>query len=207
MQDTPDTKDQTQLKKISKAEINNLPMIAWEGPIQILNTLEEMELAAETLLQETHLGFDTETRPTFKKGDYYPPSLVQFATADCVYLFRICNIDTLDPLIRIFESDNILKTGVAIKDDVKELLAVVPFEPDGFFEITKLTTELGFENKGLRPLAGLLLHGRISKGAQVSNWAKAELDEKQIRYAATDAWISRELFIKAKAFQESDSAT
>lgn len=201
MQDSTDTQKHPLITQISKSEINDLPMISWEGPIKLLDTLEEMEQAAESLLKETHLGFDTETRPTFKKGDYFPPSLVQLATQHCVYLFRICKTETWDPLIAIFESESILKTGVAIKDDVKELQAVVPFQAAGFFEVTKLTTELGFENKGLRPLAGLLLNGRISKGAQVSNWAKEELDEKQIRYAATDAWISRELYIKAKALE------
>ena len=75
------------------------------------------------------------------------------------------------------------------------------FTPDGFIEVTELTTKLGYVNKGLRPLAALLLGGRISKGAQVSNWARADLDQKQIAYAATDAWISREIY--ARAIQES----
>lgn len=189
-------------KKISKAEINELPMIAWEGPIVVLDTLEEMEQAVEQLRHETHLGFDTETRPTFKKGEYYPPALVQLGTADCVYLFRISKVKTLDPLLPILESAEILKTGVAIKDDVKELRAMQEFQADGFIEIADLTVKLGYENRGLRPLAGLMLGGRISKAAQVSNWARAELDEKQIRYAATDAWISRELYRKAIAEQD-----
>ena len=76
-------------RKISKAEINELPLIAWEGEIQILESAEEMEAAASILANESHLGFDTETRPSFKKGDYYPPALIQLATEHCVYLFRI----------------------------------------------------------------------------------------------------------------------
>ena len=76
-------------RKISKAEINELPLINWEGRIEILNTIEEMTAAVEKLKHETILGFDTETRPTFKKGDYYPPALIQLGTLDCVYLFRI----------------------------------------------------------------------------------------------------------------------
>ena len=91
----------------------------------------------------------------------------------------------------------ILKTGVAIKDDVKELRAMEEFTPAGFVEVADITQKLGYENRGLRALAGLLLGGRISKGAQVSNWARDQLDEKQIRYAATDAWISREIYSKA----------
>ena len=192
-------------RKISKAEINELPLIAWEGEIKILESSEEMEAAAADLANENHLGFDTETRPSFKKGDYYPPALIQLATERCVYLFRISKTETFDPLLPILESPDILKTGVAIRDDVKELRAMEDFTPSGFAEIADITVKLGYENRGLRALAGLLLQGRISKAAQVSNWARPELDNKQVRYAATDAWISREIYRKAVA--ERDSTT
>ncbi|MEN8663179.1 MAG: 3'-5' exonuclease [Lentimonas sp.] len=182
------------VKSITKAEINELPLISWEGPVEILNTIEEMEQAVKLLKNETHLGFDTETRPCFKKGEYHPPALIQLGTAKCAYLFRISKTKTLAPLVSILESPDILKTGVAIKDDVKELRKMEDFDANGFVEIADLTQKLGYSNRGLRPLAGLLLGGRISKAAQVSNWARQELDEKQVRYAATDAWISRELY-------------
>jgi ribonuclease D len=184
-------------RSISKSEINDLPLISWEGRIELLETAEQMNAAVELLKDETHLGFDTETRPSFKKGEYHPPALIQLATNDCVYLFRISKIKTLEPLLPILASPDILKTGVAIKDDVKELRAMEEFEPAGFFEIAELTHKIGYSNKGLRPLAALLLGGRISKAAQVSNWARSELDDRQIRYAATDAWISREIYQKA----------
>ena len=186
-------------RRSSKAEINELPLIAWEGEIQILESVEEMEAAAAILLNESHLGFDTETRPSFKKGDYYPPALIQLATEQCVYLFRISETETFDPLLPILESTDILKTGVAIKDDVKELRAMKDFTPSGFVEIADITVKLGYENRGLRALAGLLLQGRISKAAQVTNWARPKLDNKQVRYAATDAWISREIYRQAVA--------
>lgn len=190
-------------RKISKAEINELPLIAWEGEIQILESADEMEAAASILANESHLGFDTETRPSFKKGDYYPPALIQLATEHCVYLFRISETETFDPLLPILESPDILKTGVAIKDDVKELRAMEDFTPNGFVEIADITVKLGYENRGLRALAGLLLQGRISKAAQVTNWARPKLDNKQVRYAATDAWISREIYRQAVAERDS----
>lgn len=201
----PETTDKltAEKRKISKAEINELPLIAWEGEIKILESSEEMEAAAVDLANESHLGFDTETRPSFKKGDYYPPALIQLATEHCVYLFRISKTKTFDPLLPILESPDILKTGVAIKDDVKELRAMEDFTPSGFVEIADITVKLGYENRGLRALAGLLLHGRISKAAQVSNWARPELDNKQVRYAATDAWISREIYRQAVAERDS----
>ena len=190
-------------RKISKAEINDLPLIAWEGEIQILESIEKMEAVAATLANESHLGFDTETRPSFKKGDYYPPALIQLATTHCVYLFRISETETFDPLLPILESPHILKTGVAIKDDIKELRAIKDFTPKGFIEIADITAKLGYENRGLRALAGLLLQGRISKAAQVTNWACPNLDNKQVRYAATDAWISREIYRQAVAERDS----
>jgi ribonuclease D len=190
-------------RKISKAEINELPLIAWEGEIQILESAEEMEAAASILANESHLGFDTETRPSFKKGDYYPPALIQLATEHCVYLFRISETETFDPLLPILESPDILKTGIAIKDDVKELRAMEDFTPSGFIEVADITVKLGYENRGLRALAGLLLQGRISKAAQVTNWARPKLDNKQVRYAATDAWISREIYRQAVAERDS----
>ena len=190
-------------RKISKAEINELPLIAWEGEIQILESAEEMEAAASILANESQVCFDTETRPSFIKGDYYPPALIQLATEHCVYLFRISETETFDPLLPILESPDILKTGVAIKDDVKELRAMEDFTPNGFVEIADITVKLGYENRGLRALAGLLLQGRISKAAQVTNWARPKLDNKQVRYAATDAWISREIYRQAVAERDS----
>jgi ribonuclease D len=188
---------QPEIRRISKTEINELPMIAWEGEVKILESIEAMETAVTALKGESHLGFDTETRPCFKKGQYYPPALIQLATESCIYLFRISKTKTFAPLLPILESPEILKTGVAIKEDVKELRAMENFTPAGFLEIAEITVKLGYENRGLRALAALLLGGRISKAAQVSNWARAELDRKQIRYAATDAWISREIYRKA----------
>jgi len=199
MLESKSTETAIEKRKISKAEINELPLISWDGRIEILTTEDEMNEAVVELLRETHLGFDTETRPCFRKGEYYPPALIQLATANCVYLFRICLIETLKPLLPILESCRRIKTGVGIKEDVRELNKMESFTPDGFVEISNLTTQLGYENKGLRALAGLLMNGRISKAAQVTNWARQELDSKQIRYAATDAWISRELYTCAQA--------
>tara|TARA_B100000886_G_scaffold170436_1_gene116682 strand:- start:235 stop:843 length:609 start_codon:yes stop_codon:yes gene_type:complete len=197
----PETTDNlsSEKRKISKAQINELPLIAWEGEIKILESPEEMQAAAAVLANESHLGFDTETRPSFEKGDHYPPALIQLATEQCVYLFRISKTETFDPLVPILESPDILKTGVAIENDVKELRAMEDFTPSGFVEIADITVKLGYENRGLRALAGLLLKGRISKSAQVSNWARPELDNKQVGYAATDAWISREIYRQAVA--------
>lgn len=200
-----DSHSNPEKRSISKDELNALPLVYWGGRIEVLSTIEAMESAVLKLSTKKHLGFDVETRPSFKKGEYYPPALVQIGDKDCVYLFRICKVKTIAPLLPILESVEILKSGVAIKDDVKELKAMEDFEPAGFIEITDITRKLGYDNRGLRALAGLLLKGRISKAMQVSNWEKQELSEKQIRYAATDAWVSRELYCHAVAESSTDS--
>jgi ribonuclease D len=193
---SPSTQD-----TISKEALNALPLISWEGPIELVESEKSARAVVAELANESLLGFDTETRPCFKKGEYHPPALVQLATADKVWLIRICRIGSLKPLIPLFEDASIKKTGVAIHDDVKELRRMEEFTPAGFIDITTLTVPAGISNRGLRPLCGILMGGRISKKAQVSNWAREKLDAKQISYAATDAWISRELYVRACALK------
>ncbi len=180
-------------------------MISWEGPIELVETEAEAETAVLELGQETLLGFDTETRPCFKKGEYHPPALLQLATAKKVWLFRICRMKTLKPLVPLLENPAILKSGVAIQDDVKELRRMEEFSPAGFVDITTISAPAGIGSRGLRALCGILMGGRISKKAQVSNWARENLDAKQINYAATDAWISRELYLKACSLLDKSS--
>ncbi len=182
-----------------------MPMISWEGPVELVESVEAAEAAVFELQKESLLGFDTETRPCFKKGEYHPPALVQLANAHKVWLFRICRMDTLKPLIPLLENPAVLKSGVAIQDDVKELRRLEEFSPAGFVDITSISVPAGIGSRGLRALCGILMGGRISKKAQVSNWAREKLDARQINYAATDAWISRELYLKACAIKENSS--
>jgi len=192
-------------RRIAKDEISKLPLIAWEGPVKVLSTVPEMEAAVSKLLQQnvTHLGFDTESRPAFRKGSYYPPALIQLAAPDCVYLFRISTINhKLEPLLPILESAAIIKTGVAIQEDVKELvnMKAPKFKPAGFLDITTVTKEkLKYMDTGLRPLTALFMSHRIAKGrVQTSNWAcESPLTLTQVKYAATDAWVGREVYIRA----------
>ena len=186
-------------ERISKEEINKLPLTAYKGKIVLVRDEASAKEAAKALLQETVLGFDTETRPAFKKGESYLPALIQLGGEDCVYLFQNKHIKTLAPLIPILSNPNILKVGVAIRDDIKGLQDIEPFDPKGFVEISQHTTPAGIVNTGLRPLCGIFLGYRISKRAQVSNWGRDDLEPNQITYAATDAWISRELYLKIES--------
>nr|WP_246456598.1 3'-5' exonuclease [Ruficoccus amylovorans] len=187
---------------ISKSEINDLPLFRYEGTIHLIDNEAEARKAVKILKKEQVLGFDTESRPSFRKGDHYLPSLVQFASATEVYLFQIGQFDGIGVLSPIFGSKSIAKVGVALHDDVRRLQEIAPFKDRGFVEIATMTKQLGINNTGLRSLAAILLGFRISKGAQVSNWARSNLSHSQLVYAATDAWVSRLLYEKAQSLAQ-----
>ena len=186
-------------RHITKAEINELPMQQYDGMIHLCKTAEEAEAVAKKLLKETLLGFDTETRPAFRKGESYDPSLLQLATEDAVYLFQIQQCGLTPALLKVLSSPGIVKAGVAIDRDIAELQAVRPFEPAGFIELATCAKEARIKNLGLRGLTAILFGFRISKREQVSNWARKELTDSQMTYAATDAWLGRKIYL---AFQE-----
>ncbi|MDE0769513.1 MAG: 3'-5' exonuclease domain-containing protein 2 [Opitutaceae bacterium] len=185
----------TLILHISKAEINQLPMRKYDGPIHLIKTPADAKHAAEKLGAETLLGFDTETRSAFTVGESYSPSLLQLASAKDVFLFQIKLTGLIPELCGILSNPNILKTGVSIRDDVRELRKLAAFEPAGFVELGDCAKKAKIKNLGLRGMGALLLGFRISKREQVSNWAKRELTRSQIVYAATDAWVGREIYL------------
>ena len=182
--------------RIEKDFISALPLMQYEGKIVLVEDEKTARKAVRALAREKVLGFDTETRPSFRKGAGYMVSLVQLCGKKCAYLFRLDFCGGVPVLFPILENPNILKVGVAVKDDVLHLKVRAPFDDAGFIDASKFTRAARIENTGLRALTAHFLGGRISKAAQVSNWAAKELSPQQIVYAATDAWISRELFLK-----------
>jgi len=171
-------------------------MAKYEGPIHLIQSSEQVEDAVRELEKETLLGFDTETRPTFRVGESYPPALLQLAGERAVYVFQLRYCHLPQSLRRLLAHPKIIKAGVALDRDIKELKKLAPYKPAGFVDVGELARQAGCMNHGLRGLATLLLGFRVSKNCQRSNWAQRKLTRAQIEYAATDAWVGRELYHK-----------
>ena len=186
-------------KRLEKDVINELPLVRFQGSIKFAEDSKSFHRLAAKLAKQRVLGFDIECKPNFKKGPNNPPSLIQFATSDQAFLFSLYPTMKLGPLIKILENPNIVKTGVAVKDDLNNLQKIEPFTPGGFEDLAPLAQSLKIEQTGLRNLTAIFFKHRLSKSAQLSNWQKRPLSPSQINYAATDAWISRELYLIMKA--------
>lgn len=183
-------------RKISKDEINALPLRRYEGPIHIVRTSEELKQALRVLRQCDVLGFDTETRPTFRKGRVNLPSLVQLACENAVYLIQLSWLPFDEALADLLADSSIIKTGVAVRDDIRDLKKLYAFNDGGVVDLGEEAKAFQLETHGLRNLAANFLSFRISKNAQCTNWANLELGSQQIVYAATDAWVSREIHLR-----------
>jgi ribonuclease D len=185
---------------IAKEQINNLPLARYAGPVSVIARQRDLAGAVDYLSDETLLGFDTESRPSFRRGDNHPVALLQLAGVERVFLFQLQLLDNLDPLFSLLADPAIRKAGVAIRDDIRKLRDLAEFSQANFVEISDLSRRLEVNNTGLRSLCAMFLGFRVSKGAQVTNWARRDLAENQIAYAATDAWVSRLLYLKLAAF-------
>ncbi|KPA19238.1 3'-5' exonuclease domain protein [Candidatus Magnetomorum sp. HK-1] len=189
---------QKYLHKFTKEEINEYPVKQYDGSIFLISSYEKMELAEKHLKNESILGFDTETKPSFKKGKVNSPSLLQLATDNAVFIFQISKSFFPEIIQTALSDPNVIKAGVAVRDDIIGLKRVNDFSEAGFIDIGEISKSIGLQTNGLRNLAVNLLGFRISKSCQKSNWGKRKLSRQQIMYAATDAWVSRKLLIQMK---------
>ena len=198
MDDAVHSHHDTLPRSITREDLSNLPIRRYDGPVTLVQTREDLEASLADLSSETVVGFDTETRPSFSKGETYLPCLVQVATARCVYLYRFGAVDVAPALRELLEGD-IVKVGVSLGEDLRALKQVFPFEHQNTLDLGRVAKSRGFEQTGVRNLAAIFLGFRIPKGARTSNWASPRLRPQQITYAATDAWICREIYLRFQA--------
>lgn len=181
---------------IEHDELNLLPLKFFEGSIHVISTQREADEAVRRLNGAGIVGFDTETKPTFKKGKLNKVALLQLATRDDAYLFRVNKMGYHEGLESLLTRTDFLKIGAAIHEDIRALKAVFPNIANGFIDLQDIVKNYGIENIGVKKMAAIVLGFRISKSQQLSNWDADALTEAQMIYAATDAWVSLEIYLK-----------
>lgn len=187
------------LNEIEKEEINKLKVHQFEGKINVVENRNEFEMAMSEIARYDVLGFDTETKPAFKKGVTHQIALVQISNTHHSWLFRINKLGFPKELMDLLEDENVLKVGAGLTDDMRRLRAVSTFEPGGFLDLQKYVEAFSIESKSLKKIVAIVMGYKISKSQQMSNWENPELTEAQQRYAATDAWVCLEVYNKLRA--------
>ncbi|MGC9331132.1 MAG: 3'-5' exonuclease [Bacteroidales bacterium] len=189
------------IEDIEKNKIRKLPQITFPGEIIVVdNDSSECE-AFEHLSGYDALGFDTETKPTFKKGiaNQNKVALLQLCSEQKAYLFRLTSRPLSKEIISILASEYIVKAGAAVHDDIKALREMHDFQAAGFVDIQDMAEDAGLKVKSLRKLTAMLFHMRLSKSQRLTNWEAMKLSKPQIIYAATDAWISLKIYKALKS--------
>lgn len=189
---------ETLRRRVTREEINAMPLVAWEGEVKIIRNFAQWKAAEARMREDGILGFDTETRPTFRKGKLNAPALIQIATADTVYLTQLGWVPFGAYQASVLSDPSIIKVGVGIGDDMRALANIFPFEAAGTCDLGEIAKMCNLPNHGLRSLAASIFGWRISKGSQCSNWSLRQLSPRQIAYAATDAWIGRMIYMRLR---------
>lgn len=186
----------TQLLTISKEELGALKAEEFKGRIVLVQSESMAEKAMSFLLDQPLVGFDTETRPSFRKGQLHKVALIQLSTPDTCFLIRLNQLGLFPKLKDFLESDTVKKVGLSTKDDFTALNRLSPVEPKGFIELQKMVKSYGIGEASLTKIYALLFGKRISKAQRLSNWEAQELTEAQQRYAALDAWACLKIYDK-----------
>ena len=189
---------------ISPDEIAALELASFPGEIVVVE--EEgpvMDQAVRYLKRQKVLGFDTETRPTFSPDQ---PStgtaLLQLSGSGKAYLFRLKKCGLPRALASVLANPSVIKVGAATLDDVRGLQKITKFSPKGFVDLQNIVWEYGIRDKSVKKMAAIILGVKISKAQQLSNWEAEHLSEGQQKYAATDAWVCREMYLRLQASEK-----
>ena len=181
---------------ISNEEINALPLHAFDGKVTVIQDKNQLPEAFSEISKHSVVGFDTETKPVFVKGQRHNVALMQIATPDHAFLIRVKFTGITPEIISFLEDSHIIKAGVGVRDDIKALQVLKKFNAAGFVELADLARNAGLEVESVKKLTALLMGFRISKSAQTSNWEAERMDAKQVSYAATDAWVCLNIYRK-----------
>lgn len=179
---------------ISNDEVAALEAVHFDGVIEIVDSTEQLERACKVLSAESIIGFDTETRPSFKAGVSNKIALMQLSTARHCFLIRLNHIPLARPLIAILQNEQIKKVGADVKNDLAGLQKLRHFTPRGFVDLQSMVGVYGIEDKSLRKMSGIVLGKKVSKAQRLSNWEAKQLTPQQQMYAATDAWVCVEIY-------------
>ena len=190
--------------KIDKKTIATFPTVSFSGRIVVVLSESEAERAVDYLLSQPVLGFDTETRPSFKKGVQHKCSLLQVSTSNCCFLFRLNYIGMCPAVKRLLEDTTVTKVGLAWNNDAHGLHQLGDFQMGTFVDLQDMARKLGIEDQSLSKLYANVFGERISKRQQLTNWERDVLDEAQKRYAAIDAWACVQLYVEFKRMTESN---
>lgn len=179
-------------------QIAAMPLTLFEGKISVVDTLgPDFEKAVRYLRRRHVIGFDTETKPVFNsRTPQHGVALLQLSSGRHAFLFRVHKIGLEEPLAAILSNPDIIKVGAAVNDDIRGLQKIYPFKPAGFVDLQKICGEWGIEDKSVKKMTAIVMGKRISKNQQLSNWEADRLSDAQKIYAATDAWICREMYLK-----------
>ena len=180
--------------KVSKEVISNLKKVEYKGRIFVIISQKEAERAVDFLLTQPILGFDTETRPAFRKGDSFKCSLLQVAAPNCCFLFRLNHSGLCPAVVRLLEDKTVMKVGLAWNNDLLSLHKLGNFKPGTFMDIQDMVRDFGIEDQSLVKIYANLFGQRISKADRLSNWERDVLKESQKIYAAIDAWACIRIF-------------
>lgn len=183
---------------VSPEEIDKLPLGSFPGEIHVISKGGlDFYRAISYLKKQEILGFDTETRPVFTPGAHHNKvALLQLSGPDHAYLFRLNRMGLRKKVCDILSNPAILKIGAASHDDIRGLQKHTQFEENGFVDLQQIAREWGIRDKSVKKLAANILGIKISKAQQLSNWEAEKLSESQMKYAATDAWVCREMYLK-----------
>ena len=184
------------MKSITREEIAKFDKEEFSGQIIVVDTIDKADRAIKYLSTFNDLGFDTETRPAFKKGNLNNMALIQLATNDRCYLSRICKTGFLPSLVRLLSDANIRKIGLSLKDDFTGMNRRMKFTPQGFIDLQKMVSEHNIADISLQKIYAILFQKKISKGQQLSNWEAETLSDAQQKYAALDAWACLKIYEK-----------